>query len=510
MGYKMSNIEFSGMRRLLWPVHSFELKKLLPMLALFFFISFNYSILRTAKDTLVIDAAGSAFIPFLKVWAVTPAAIIFMLLFAKVSNMVDKRQLFYLSMVPFVAYFAFFSLVIYPNLDFFNLTGVANWLRDQLPNSLGSGSEFFLNKMIQLIEYWSLTLFYVAAELWGSVMLSLSFWGFANDITKISESKRFYGLFGIGANIALFAAGYTTKILSKNIFPDNYDGVMQSTIALFMASAFAITLIYRWINKNVLTDKRFYDPTQVKGKKKSKPKLSIGESMKFLFTNKYLLLLAVLVMSYGISINLIEVAWKTQAKLLYSSKTEYTAFNSYYQMWLASTTIFMMLFVSSNSLRIFGWRFTAAVTPVVTLVTGIIFFSLIIFEKQFGPLVEATLPFTPLAVTVFIGTIQNVFSKAAKYSLFDPTKEMAYIPLDEESKVKGKAAIDVVGARMGKAGGSLIQQVMPVLVPTYMISSALGFVTIAVLFAWVVAVYALAPKFESASKDMDEEQLGIA
>ncbi len=53
-----------------------------------------------------------------------------------------------------------------------------------------------------------------------------------------------------------------------------------------------------------------------------------------------------------------------------------------------------------------------------------------------------------------------MFGKGAKFSMFKPAEEMVYITLDEESRTKGKAAIDVVGAQSGKAISSMLQQVL--------------------------------------------------
>jgi AAA family ATP:ADP antiporter len=92
-------------------------------------------------------------------------------------------------------------------------------------------------------------------------------------------------------------------------------------------------------------------------------------------------------------------------------------------------------------------------------VTGLAFFALTIFGSFFAPL-TAMLGLTPLMMAVFVGAAQNILSKSSKYSLFDPCKEMAYIPLDRESKTKGKAAIDVIGNPLGKSGGALIQQIL--------------------------------------------------
>src|SRR5438128_2935204 len=98
---------FGKWRSFFWPVHTFELKKLLPMFFLFFFINFNYTILRDTKDALIVTAPGSGAeaIPFLKVWGVLPAAILFMLIYAKLSNILNKKQLFNTMIASFIAFF---------------------------------------------------------------------------------------------------------------------------------------------------------------------------------------------------------------------------------------------------------------------------------------------------------------------------------------------------------------------------------------------------------------------
>ena len=117
-------------------------------------------------------------------------------------------------------------------------------------------------------------------------------------------------------------------------------------------------------------------------------------------------------------------------------------------------TLFMFIFVSHNVIRRLGWKAGALTTPVMLLVTGLPFLCFIEFREYLMGFL-AMFGTTPLMMAVIFGAAQNIMSKSTKYSMFDPTKEMAYIPLDQEQKIKGKAAIDVVGARMGKSGGSL-------------------------------------------------------
>ena len=71
---------------------------------------------------------------------------------------------------------------------------------------------------------------------------------------------------------------------------------------------------------------------------------------------------------------------------------------------------------------------------------------------------------------------------------------MSYIPLDLESKVKGKAAIDIVGSRLGKSGAAWIQIFLIQMVGTGSVLSITSYlipIIGATILCWIFAVRVL-------------------
>ncbi len=436
----------SKLKRVFWPIENFENKKFIPMALMMACILFNYSVLRSLKDGMVVANIGAEAISFLKTYVVLPLAILFIILYTKLCNIMNAQKVFYTVTSIFIGYFTFFSFVIYPNTEFFHAsTESIESLAAEMPR---------LKWFIRIGGKWGYGSFYLMAEMWGSMMISLLFWQFANQITKTAEAKRFYSMFGLLGNVPLLFIPY---IFGKFLTEENSGSGLFPVLCITIVSGVLILMLYAWINKNVLTDSRLYDPAAIGGKKKKKKaKLSVSESFKMIMSSKYLGLIAMLVLSYGVSINLVEGVWKSKVKLMYPGEVAYTKFMGDFMFWQGLVAIFFML-VGANILRMVSWSVAAIFTPLMILATGAAFFSFIIFESSFGLQVAAFLGTGPLAMIVVIGMMQNVLSKGVKYSLFDSTKEMSYIPLDDEMKTKGKAAVDVIGGRLGKAGGALIQ-----------------------------------------------------
>lgn len=498
--------EFGTVRSFFWPIHNYELKKLLPMLLIFFCILFNYTVLRDTKDTLVVTAAGgSEVLPFLKTFCVVPAAIIFMLIYAKLSNLLSKEALFYAAIVPFLAFFALFAWVFYPLRDLLHPVASADYLTSILPKGF--------HGIVAIYKTWTYSLFFILAELWGSAVLSLMFWGFANEIMKTSEAKRVYTLISSLGNVSLIFSGQAVKHLSniRETLPPEVDAWQVSLnylMGLVVFFGLVIIAVYWWMQRNVLTDPRFYDPTQQVKSKKSKTKMSLKESFLFLARSPYIRCICLLVIGYGMAINLVEVTWKGQIQKVNPNPNDYNAFMGDFSTFTGIVGM-CMGFVGGYIIRTYGWGVAAVLTPLMLLLTGSAFFGFVIFrDTAFMTAIIAN----PTTAAVMIGMVQNIASKTTKYALFDPTKEMAYIPLDQESKVKGKAAIDVVGARLGKSGGAVLQSILILVFGSVAaITPIVAVLLVLVIGSWIYAVGALNRRYKALTEtDAGDAQAGEA
>lgn len=495
-----SETEFTGWRASLWPIHAYEMKKFIPLAIIMFSVLFNYTILRDTKDTLIVNAAGAGAITFLKSYCVTPMAILFVIFYAKLTNILSREAVFYATITPFLVFFTLFGFVLYPNLEMLH---PAKESLDALYQAAPALSGF-----IDIYAYWVYSLFYILSEIWGSAMIALCFWQFANHVVRLRESKRFYGLFAVIGNTALLLSGPTVVFCSETIKHYVPAGVEAWGISLklLMGSVLIMGLLamyaYKWMHLNVLNDKLYFDPAEAGVPKKKKTKPSLGESLKMLLNSKELLLIATLIMAYGVTINLVEVQWKHQMNLYAEGdRGLYNSLMGYYSFSQGIFAILFGLFIGNQIIRKLSWFKAAVITPLVILVGGGILFLFIIGQDLMGPLL-AILGTHAITAATFLGFGILVIAKPVKYTLFDPTKEIAYIPLSDEEKTKGKAAVDVIGGRAGKAGGAMVQSWLLIAFATkdVVTIAPIAFITfIVIAIAWLYAVKILSKRVARAS-----------
>jgi len=458
--------------------------KLVPMAVLFFFMSFVNSILDSTKDTLVVTAFGGAEqLPFLTVYAVLPCSLLFLMVYSKMANRLQPGALFYATLVPFVAFFGLFGAVLFPFQHVLH-PNTESWLQI-LPAGLEGG--------VAMIQHWTYTLFYVFSELWGDVVLSLLFWGLANETTNVDEARVIYPLFGIGANVAQAMAGRVLKWLANNVHEsaaltatEAWARQLKAMMAIVVVSGFCIMALHGYIRRALVRAERKKSNGVAVLKKKSN--LSIGESFRAIVSSKQIRCLAAMAVAQGLASILFQVTWKGQIRILHPQPAEYSSFMGDVATASGLFTGLSMLAAPMLFTKL-GWSGAAQFTPYVMVFGGWIFFAVAIWANNGG---LATCPHL-LAPMVAGGAALYIFEKAAKFSLFKPAEEMVYIGLDEDKRTKGKAAVDVVGAQFGKSSGSVFQQGLLVGMGT--LSRALPIILLThslVIAIWIMAIDALA------------------
>lgn len=404
-------------------------------------------------------------------------------LFTKLSNRYRQETIFYLLTTAFLLLYALFAFVLYPYRDQWQPIESAAYLEQLLPGGFKG--------FISMYQNWTLTCFYVACELWTTMIVSVLFWRFANDITKPAEGRRFYGVLSIGFNLAIIVAGFVTASLTSGTFNPTFafgntawEQTMMLLILIVIGSGLLAMATFRWMHTNVERTA----PTP------PKEPLSLIKSFLHVSQSKYLLCMAVIVVAYGLVINLVEVVWKDQIKSLYPAALDYNHYMGNLQMLQGMCALLFAIGLSEGVKRL-GWTNITLIAPVLLLICTLLFFVILFFQERVSSL--TLLGISPLVLVVFFGSAQNCIGKACKYSIVDVTKEMAFIPLSPESKIKGKTAIDGIGSRLGKSGGAIIHQGLLLLFTTVSASSLyVGMIALIALVVWIIAICHLGKKIK--------------
>jgi AAA family ATP:ADP antiporter len=431
-----------------------------------------------------IDSSVAELMPFLKVGAVLPGALFFTFLFTQLISRFNRNQVFYIIISGFMVYFALFLFVLYPNNELLRLDAFADFLK----SNIIAGSGF--SGVIEAIRHLNLTVFYVACEMWSIGVLTMLCWGYANEVTKVDEAKRFYAIFALAANSSgIFSGqfgqriGYITSIPMPEIYRGNEWIFLQISFVLVVAGL--ILVLFHWLNTRVyhLEQKHAAVSAYVKPKK-----LSLMESLHYVRKSKYLMYMVVIVVGYNIVFNLTDTLWMHKIEEVFGNGKDMNAYMNNITSITGYVAILMALLLSGNVIRTFGWTVTALITPIVWLCAGLAFYSGLVLEKAGFIEILSNITSNPANLVLLLGSIQISLGRGCKYTVFDETKEIAFVPLPKESQRKGKAVVDGLASRFGKSGGSIISIML--LAACGNISTSIPYTTgimLIVLFAWLYA-----------------------
>jgi AAA family ATP:ADP antiporter len=445
---------FFSILNLLFPIKREDAKKVCILFCLFFLVSFVYNILQPLKKTIIMysPGAGSEALPYLKPFAVAPGAFLVTWYFLSLARRFNRDAVFRIIILTFTTYFLLYTFILIPFRDYLTLDSTADFMMKVLPSHFHAGPA--------LIRYWMHTLFYAFAELWGTTVLTLLLWGLVNEISTHTQAKATYALFTVGANFSGMFAGKISSYLTKLPYNPHFfyghnqwDQAFLRIMLVVLAVCSSILILYAYFVHCGYTAAVAHNPRKQTVEGQGEQHVSIVDCFYQVMRSKNLLYLTIIVMGYNLVYNLSDVIFNKRVELSFGPENKVGS-NDFLSMVLTYTSIVSTVFallISNISLRYAGWTVTALMTPIVYILSGSFF-----YLAQLNGL-HGLFPVMPLdLIALYAGAAHMCLTRGAKYSVFDSTKEMAYIGLTKAERVNGKAAIDGIASRFGKSGGSFI------------------------------------------------------
>jgi ATP/ADP translocase/HEAT repeat protein len=272
------------------------------------------------------------------------------------------------------------------------------------------------------VDHWLVS---AAFYFWGRLLLGIflisQFWTLANDIYDPRQAKRVFGFIGGGASLGGMTGAGLTSLLAERAGTDN--------LLLFSAGIIAVCFVI------VLLIQKREKPPEVSSAAKSES-MGGGEALSLLRRSKHLRLIALVIGFAALGAVTIEQQLNMAAEAEVQTEDAITSFLAGITFYISLAGFFIQVWLVSRIYRIVGIGFALMVLPVSLGATAILIL--------FNPVLWAP-------------SVARVIDSATRYSLDKTTREVLFLPLPRELKLKAKSFVDVTADRfIGKGIGSVL------------------------------------------------------
>ncbi|MBI3508182.1 MAG: hypothetical protein HY069_00905 [Chlamydiia bacterium] len=404
-------------------------KLFLAMFGIITLLNVGYALLRSVRSALVVAdlGGGAGSIPLFEVCGSMPGAILMTLGLTWLLNRYPIQKVFFITIASFIGFFLLFVFAIYPSLPMWKSSLAAmQWL---------PGHGVLSSFLPQL----SAMIFFAMAELWKIALLTVLFWGLVNQYLPLDSAKKYYAPLMLGGSLGTFLSGPLISLCTS------YGVSWATSLTRMMLSLAVLSGVTVWLFSFLRKSLREMGEMKQEGKEE-KPLLSVWESIQICLRSKYLLLLAWMTIADYIAYTLGEVIFLDVLKKLYPNPVDYCQYMGKLSTWSSVLTAISALVITPLLLRKCRWVIASLITPVCLLATeGAFFFAL------WNPKTSQN-----LELLVLLGALLFCLVRAAKYTLFDTSKEISFILLPNLEKMQGKLVIDGMCSRLGRGGASIL------------------------------------------------------
>lgn len=445
----------------------------------------NFTILRSLRTTLaVVDlGGGSHSIPFFELFGTMPCAFLMTWCLTHLMNRYSIEKVFVFTIATFIGLFIFFKAAIYPYLLVLKEMG-----------SFGN-----------LVRTMMSMLFYTVSELWKPALSMILFWGLINKYTVPEDAKKLYAPLMLSGSLGAIVAGPITSICTSKSFlnrfflsTDHWGDSINLMILFISLLGWIIIVLYGRLWRILSRQEEL----EIGGKKEFHDSSRLAENIHICLKNGQLRLLSWIVIADYISYSLGEVIFLDILKYQFPQSADYCNYMGNLSLWCGILTLISSVFATPFILKNYRWVVAAMITPMCVLITEGAFFLILrgysLKENWFG-WTEATW----IGLAILLGSIQYCLCRAAKYALFDSSKELAFVLMPEAQRMKGKLIIDGLCARIGRGGSSLLSIALMSLHGGVLASSfSTGLLAIGLVLSWLHSTLKLGNKFYENSKTL--------